>query len=90
MAALAFSWPLKNDREVTWQNSSFTLLLLAVLPCDSYPEQFYLALSLWYKISDGFSSQKPPPRKATVFSHMKPARQQLLEVSDLGGAPINK
>lgn len=40
------SWPLKNDGEVIWQNYSFTLLLLAILLCDSCPEQFYLALSL--------------------------------------------
>lgn len=50
VAVLALSWPLKNDREVIWQNYSFTLLLLAILPCDSCPEPFYLALSLWYKI----------------------------------------
>lgn len=48
VAALALSWPLKNEREVTWQNYSFTLLLLAILHCDLYPAQFYLALSLWY------------------------------------------
>lgn len=50
VAVLALSWPLKNDGEVIWQNYSFTLLLLAILPCDSCPEQFYLALSLQYKI----------------------------------------
>lgn len=90
MAALALGWPLKNDGEVTWQNYSFTLLLLAVLPCDSYPEQFYLALSLWCEILDGFFSQKPPPRRTTIFSHINPAHQPLLAVSDLCGAQINK
>lgn len=90
VAALALRWPLKNDREVTWQNYSFTIPLLAVPLCDPYPEQFYLALSLCYKILDGFFSQKPPPRKATIFSHINPAHQQLLAVSDLRGTQINK
>lgn len=84
VAALALGWSRKNDSKVTWQNysllSSFWLFSLEICVLSSFV-YFYLDGT---RLLDGFFSQKPPPRKAAIFSPINPAHQRLLAESGLG------